>query len=263
MRPFIVICCWLFFGGQRSNKTSAVQRSLFISLFLRDATMASTSVITDVSLSLLDEGGAWVADDPVFSALDLDNAQWRHFAPTAGPSRHDCQEYIGSVTVAATDIPPLDGTIVNGWTLLRYKEGGHFGGKHADTQLSPLPLGMSAAPFHTATILVLPPLSVASHTGGELVVFGEDGSVAQMLCAHATKWLMIVLPLGTLHQVLPVTSGARYVLKTALRGAIDTAPVLKSKTSSHPRGDVKDGGWDDDGPEHGAGGLFGGDDENY
>ena len=51
--------------------------------------------------------------------------------------------------------------------------------------------------------MLLPPRSLCSYQGGELVVYYNEGQMTFL--PHETMWTMIRIPLGTVHEVKPTT----------------------------------------------------------
>lgn len=63
---------------------------------------------------------------------------------------------------------------------------------------------------HVATILIIPPIHLHNHTGGELKLFLENNTE---IITATDDWTILIFKLGIIHEVLPLLSGVRYVFK--------------------------------------------------
>ena len=118
------------------------------------------------------------------------------------------------------------------WRALRYTEGGFFAA-HTDSAMEP---------GHVATLILIPPKSYSDYEGGELVVHhGPDhcpsGSASfqqQTIAAHPEHFTLVALPLGTLHEVAPVTRGTRYSLTSPLLLPRELLDFMNSRAHTEP-----------------------------
>lgn len=99
----------------------------------------------------------------------------------------------------------------------RYENGGHYG-THSDAALMRLPeAGLTIRSDVSATLFLSDP---DSYDGGELMVEGPFGAQAVKLAAGD----MVLYPSSSLHQVTPVTRGARVCAIMWMQSAVpDTA----------------------------------------
>lgn len=130
------------------------------------------------------------------------------------------------------------------WRLLKYPAGGFFA-PHTDS---------ISGPEHIATMIFIPPLSYSAHTGGTLRIYPSEGAIPAEgvipsppteINAHPEMGTLVVLPLGRMHEVTPVTSGVRYALTSPLllpRGMVE---IMNAELYSEPLPiDVRDEGRD-------------------
>lgn len=95
----------------------------------------------------------------------------------------------------------------------RYQDGGHYG-THVDSALMRLPeAGLTLRSDLSATIFLTDP---ADYDGGELVIETQYGGQAVKLAAGD----MVLYPSSSLHQVTPVTRGARTCAILWLQSAV-------------------------------------------
>lgn len=98
----------------------------------------------------------------------------------------------------------------------RYQDGGHYG-THSDAALMRLPeAGLTIRSDVSATLFLSEP---DSYDGGELLVEGPFGAQAVKLAAGD----MVLYPSSSLHQVTPVTRGARICAITWMQSAVADA----------------------------------------
>jgi PKHD-type hydroxylase len=98
----------------------------------------------------------------------------------------------------------------------RYQDGGHYG-THVDSALMHLPNGgRTIRSDLSATIFLSDP---DDYDGGELIIEGHYGGQAVKLAAGD----MILYPSSSLHQVTPVTRGARIAAILWLQSAVADA----------------------------------------
>jgi predicted 2-oxoglutarate/Fe(II)-dependent dioxygenase YbiX len=114
----------------------------------------------------------------------------------------------------AAQFPRLPGTLLNNadlghdgrtWSLHRYDAGSFFG-PHTDTQTHQR---------HVATLVLMMPLAYSEYRGGELVVFFSASGFDEFP-PDQNRPTLAILPIGTLHEVRPVTSGTRFTLTSKL-----------------------------------------------
>ena len=82
------------------------------------------------------------------------------------------------------------------WRVLKYKNG--FFKEHVDKQVHPK---------HCATEILLPPKTLCSYEGGELVI--KEDKKENFIKPDENDWTYVFMPLGTLHRVEKV-EGMRY-----------------------------------------------------
>jgi hypothetical protein len=92
--------------------------------------------------------------------------------------------------------------------LLKYDIGGFFK-KHCD-HCQGIRESNGKKFKHVATILIIPPMFLHEHTGGELNLFLDNKTET---ISATNEWTIIIFKLGIVHEVLPLTSGIRYVFK--------------------------------------------------
>lgn len=96
------------------------------------------------------------------------------------------------------------------FNLLKYDIGNFFK-KHIDHYFGNFEL--NGKKFnHIGTILVLPPMYLHTHTGGDLVLFINESDV-KIIKSDTDEWTIIIFLLNTPHEVLELLSGIRYVFK--------------------------------------------------
>ena len=66
---------------------------------------------------------------------------------------------------------------------------------------------------HQLTLLIFPPLK--NYEGGELILHTSDGDINVEEHRNPTEWTMVLFRPDVPHEVTPLTSGVRYVFKTA------------------------------------------------
>lgn len=88
------------------------------------------------------------------------------------------------------------------WDFIKYTKGCFFK-KHSDGQSSR---------GHIGNLLLIPPMCICPHIGGELVIYDND-RILSTISAHKTNWTCVAIAMKTPHEVLPVISGTRYVFK--------------------------------------------------
>lgn len=113
-----------------------------------------------------------------------------------------------SASLAETIWPPV---------FNRYQDGGHYG-THVDSALMRLPeAGLTIRSDLSATVFLSDP---DEYDGGELVIEQQYGGQAVKLAAGD----MVLYPSSSLHQVMPVTRGARTCAIMWMQSAVaDTA----------------------------------------
>lgn len=137
-----------------------------------------------------------------------------------------------SASLAETVWPPM---------FNRYEGGGHYG-THVDSALMRMPAGgRSMRSDLSATIFLTDP---AEYDGGELVIEDRYGSQPVKLAAGD----MVLYPSSSLHQVLPVTRGARLCAVIWLQSAVaddraratlfDLDQSIQSLARTRPPGDA-------------------------
>lgn len=100
----------------------------------------------------------------------------------------------------------------------RYQDGGHYG-VHVDSALMRLPeAGLTIRSDLSATIFLTDP---QDYDGGELVIEGQYGAQSVKLEAGD----MVLYPSSSLHQVTPVTRGARECAIFWLQSAVGDGPA--------------------------------------
>ena len=87
------------------------------------------------------------------------------------------------------------------------------------------------------TAVVLPPRALAPHTGGALLL-GVGASPRASFEADDARWTLVGWPTSTPHEVTPVTSGVRVVLRTKLL-AVDS-PTAEAQCGASALGDAID-----------------------
>lgn len=92
--------------------------------------------------------------------------------------------------------------------LLKYENGGFFK-PHIDHSQG-LRTSNDKTFRHVATILVIPPLELHPHDGGELILYLDDKN--QTIKADE-NWNIVIFKLGIVHEVLELLNGIRYVFK--------------------------------------------------
>lgn len=150
----------------------------------------------------------------------LDESNWhprpafRGLETVADSTVRVCDKYtLGIAYRIHIDQAPFDALLPEYWRggktanrgleLMRYRPGGHFV-KHVDSQ---------SGPGHFATLLVFPPAE--GFEGGELIIY--DGPTPIVIePAKFTVWTQIAIRIGVEHEVRPVLSGIRYVIKAEL-----------------------------------------------
>lgn len=92
--------------------------------------------------------------------------------------------------------------------VIRYEAGGFFK-EHRDKLIDH---------DHYATLLIFPPaIGEFAHSGGDLVLREDDGSVFHFQSSTNMEWRFIAFHPHLRHECLPVLSGRRVVIKTELR----------------------------------------------
>jgi len=70
---------------------------------------------------------------------------------------------------------------------------------------------------HYATLLLFPPaVGICSHLGGDLLITKKNGEKFLFESSKNLQWTILAFDPTLLHEILPVTSGKRVVLKTDL-----------------------------------------------
>ena len=87
------------------------------------------------------------------------------------------------------------------------------------------------------TAVVLPPRVLAPYTGGRLLLGVATGPLASIEADDAL-WTLVGWPTSTPHEVTPVTSGARVVLRTQLIAA--DSPTAEAECGASVLGDAVD-----------------------
>lgn len=104
------------------------------------------------------------------------------------------------------------------YEVIVYETGGFFA-SHTDRIKSKC---------HFATLLIFPPaLEECSHMGGDLVITKENGEKFLFESSKNLQWTILAFHPRLRHEILPITSGNRVVLKTELnylRSAIEHNP---------------------------------------
>ena len=102
------------------------------------------------------------------------------------------------------------------YQVLVYETGGFFKA-HSDTILNK---------SHYGTLLIFPPaIGECSHVGGDLLITKQNGQQFVFESAKNLQWTIVAFHPRLVHEILPITSGKRVVLKTELcylRSAIQT-----------------------------------------
>lgn len=128
-------------------------------------------------------------------ALDLANFKW-----TKSMKKSSVNAFLSSCEIQEANPATPNGASTK-WNVHKYENG--CVRRHVDRQEDPNTIGVE---------LLLPPKTVCSFEGGELVI-GEDQK--ETIVPHETKWTYVFIPLGIVHEVKPVVgtriSLGRYV----------------------------------------------------
>lgn len=92
------------------------------------------------------------------------------------------------------------------WKLLKYETGSFFG-LHKDGKMNAV---------HIGTLLLLPPKNNMPYEGGELCCYDDNNNLLETFTSLEQEWLAVILNINTLHEVKPIISGTRYVLKAPI-----------------------------------------------
>ena len=115
------------------------------------------------------------------------------------------------------------------YEVVVYEPGGFFA-EHTDRIRSKT---------HFATLLIFPPaVGTLSHVGGDLLITKEKGEKFTFESSKNLQWTILAFHPRLRHEILPITSGNRVVLKTELcylRSAIPTP----GEVEDIPRWDVR------------------------
>jgi predicted 2-oxoglutarate/Fe(II)-dependent dioxygenase YbiX len=112
------------------------------------------------------------------------------------------------------------GSFLTTFELIKYEAGGVFQ-KHTDTFRGG---NHKDEPYlHTHMILLYPPGTVTTYTGGDLIIYGgcgcecgcENGEM-RITSDTLDNWTFVIFSQQTAHEVTPVISGERFVFKAAL-----------------------------------------------
>lgn len=104
------------------------------------------------------------------------------------------------------------------WKLLKYEKDGFFT-KHKDGKKNNL---------HFGTMLILPPKTINSYKGGELVLYINNDKV--IINQYEEKWKLIIFGLDVEHELNKVLEGTRYVFKSEVEYDNSTKLLIESKT---------------------------------
>jgi hypothetical protein len=160
--------------------------------------------------------------------------------PSSSPSITGCDEFTGKIPEIKISNIGLSsaftycgGNKLKNVSLLRYKAGGQSQSiMHRDKQCSN---------SHVATYLLFPPAVLCRNfTGGNLIVYEQlsrdkSETIVNKIVYETSKfdtWTEIYLKLGTLHEVSPLTSGARFVFKGEIHaGDVIPRDLIKPKNT--------------------------------
>jgi len=114
------------------------------------------------------------------------------------------------------------------WNLIKYPQNGFFK-KHSDGKKDEL---------HFGTALLIPPYSLNRFEGGELVLYGKNGAVIEIL-PEEDDWKLVIIGLDIEHELKKVINGERYVFKTEMEMSYDDKLLLESKSYTNQIENIK------------------------